>query len=352
MTHNRRDFVLDRPGALIAALPAVLGFVPEKSLVLVSIQRGSLGAVMRADLADVLDGDLDRLARVAAGPTPEAAIAVIVDADGALCPMCNEDYRQLSEGLAAALAGHGVELRAAHVVDRVQSGAQWHCVDGCGCHGRVDDPASSPLTVAAVVEGRRLYGSRTDLQTVIAADDGERKAALAELIACTESRERAERDADPDGCARRGIRAAIDAAGRAASGEELTDADLAELAHALTDVAVRDTLCALAAGRDAGQAEMLWTLLARRLPEPWRVEALVLLAFSSYVRGDGPLAGISLDEAMRCDPGHRMAGMLDVALQSGMRPEQIRKLAQTGYRLAERLGVKLPPPQSRRRRAG
>ena len=36
MTNASTDFDLNRPGALIAALPAVLGFVPEKSLVLVA----------------------------------------------------------------------------------------------------------------------------------------------------------------------------------------------------------------------------------------------------------------------------------------------------------------------------
>ena len=83
--------------------------------------------------------------------------------------------------------------------------------------------------------------------------------------------------------------------------------------------------------------------LSRALPAPWRADALVLLAFSAYVRGDGPLAGISLDAALRCNPDHRMAGMLDQALQSGMRPEQIRELALSGYRQADRLGVQLPP---------
>ena len=96
-----------------------------------------------------------------------------------------------------------------------------------------------------------------------------------------------------------------------------------------------------AATKIAGEA--LCAILARTLPEPWRVEALVLLAFSAYVRGDGPLAGLSLEAALRCDPDHRMAGMLDTALQSGMRPERIRELAGTGYRLAKRLGVSLPP---------
>ena len=88
-----------------------------------------------------------------------------------------------------------------------------------------------------------------------------------------------------------------------------------------------------------------------RLPEPWRVEALVLLAFSAYARGDGPLAGIALAEASRCAGEHRMASMLDTALNSGMRPEQIRELASTSYRLADRLGVRLPPRRMFPRRA-
>jgi hypothetical protein len=96
----------------------------------------------------------------------------------------------------------------------------------------------------------------------------------------------------------------------------------------------------------------LWAALARTLAPPWRVEALVLLAFSAYARGDGPLAGITLEAALRCEPRHRMAGMLDTALQSGLRPEHIRELADTGYRLAERLGVRLPPRRTFGQRAG
>lgn len=138
---------------------------------------------------------------------------------------------------------------------------------------------------------------------------------------------------------------------RVCDGGELDDTELAGLACALGDVAVRDTLYALAVGADAARAEALWALLARTLPEPWRIEALVLLAFSAYARGDGPLAGLSLEAALRSDPEHRMAGMLDTALQSGLRPEQIRELASTGYRLAKKLGVRLPPRRSYGRRA-
>jgi len=61
---------------------------------------------------------------------------------------------------------------------------------------------------------------------------------------------------------------------------------------------------------------------------------------------------VSLEAALRCEPDHRMAGMLDTALQSGLRPDDIRELAVTGYRLAKRLGVRLPPRQAFGRRAG
>jgi uncharacterized protein DUF4192 len=352
MTTHRRDFRLNRPGALIAALPAVLGFVPEDSLVLVSLAAGELGAVLRVDLSEGLVDRVGQLAEVAAAAEPEAAIAVIVDADGAHCAGCNAEYQELCTALRDALSEYDIELWAAHVVDRVALGGRWHCVDGCGSSGAVDDPSASPLAAAAVLDGRRLYPRRADLQSVIEVDDPAHTAELAEAVEQQAAmRERAHR-ADPTGSGRRDVENAMAAAARVAGGQMLSDAELAELGCALTDVQVRDTLYALAVAETAAQAESLWALLARTLPQPWRAEALVLLAFSAYARGDGPLAGISLEAALRCEPEHRMAGMLDSALQSGMRPEDIRELAVTGYRLAKRLGVRLPPRRSFGRRAG
>jgi hypothetical protein len=343
-TSQSPDFHLNRPGVLIAALPAVLGFVPEKSLVLVTADRGEMGCVMRVDLSDELLDSVDHIADVAAAAKPDSAIAVVVDEDGASCRMCNDEYRQLTTTLATALAARGIELLAAHVVDRVAAGGRWHCADSCGSAGTIDDPSASPLAMAAVLDGRRLYARRAELQEVIAVADPDRSAALAAAVRCGGDRSDAE--------ARSDIHAAIAAASHVADGERLSDDTLVRLASALTDTRVRDTLYALAVGENAGQAESLWAELSRTLPEPWRVEALVLLAFSAYARGDGPLAGVSLDAALRCDATHRMAGMLDTALQSGMRPEQIRELATTGYRLADRLGVALPPKRAFGRRAG
>jgi hypothetical protein len=351
MTKQRPDFELNRPGAMIAALPAVLGFVPEKSLVLISIDDGELGSVMRVDLSEALGDRIGPLAEVASAAGPEAAIAVIVDADGAGCPMCNEEYRDLCATLTEALSQRDIVLWAAHVVDRVAAGGRWHCVDGCGAGGVVDDPSASPLAVAAVLDGRRLYARRADLQAVIAVDERAGSATLADLIGTHAASRDAAHRTDPAACVRRDVEDAMAAAARVGEGQQLCDAELASLACALADVEVRDTLYALAVGQSAGEAESLWALLSRSLPAPWRVEALVLVAFSAYVRGDGPLAGVSLEAALRCQPGHRMAGMLDTALQSGLRPEHIRELAVTGYRLAQRLGVRLPPRRTFGRRA-
>lgn len=347
-TSQPSDFHLNRPGVLIAALPAVLGFVPEKSLVLVTVDGGEMGSVMRVDLSEDLPHSLAHIADVAAAARPDSAIAVVIDEDGYGCRMCNDEYRELADGLATALANRGIELLAAHVVDRVAAGGRWHCADGCGNAGTVEDPSASPLAMAAVLDGRRLYTRRAELQEVIAVADPARTDKLAEVIS-DDTDDAAER---PDEAARADVEAAIAAAARVADAVDLGDDELARLAVALTDLRVRDTLYALAIGENAGQAEGLWALLSRTLPEPWRVEALVLLAFSAYARGDGPLAGVSLEAALRVDPTHRMAGMLDTALQSGLRPEKIRDLALTGYRLADRLGVQLPSMRTFGRRAG
>ncbi|HEU0191393.1 MAG TPA: DUF4192 domain-containing protein [Mycobacterium sp.] len=355
MSKEQPDFKLNRPGALIAALPAILGFIPEQSLVLVSVDGGELGSVLRVDLSDQLAETVGHLAEVASAAAPAAAIAVIVDADGARCPLCNEQHRRLCKALGAELNRFRIELWAAHVVDRVAPGGRWHCVDDCGAGGPVDDPSASPLAAAAVLDGRRLYRRRTDLQAVIAADESPRGAAVAAAIGERAAARMAAHRADPDGStdrARRDIADVTAVAHALAAGQEPTDDELALAGCPLADVTVRDTLFGLAVGENAADAEALWALLSRTLPQPWRAEALVLLAFSAYARGDGPLAGVSLEAALRCAPAHRMAGMLDTALQSGLRPERIRELADSAYRLADRLGVRLPPRREFSRRAG
>jgi len=337
------DFHLNRPGALIAAIPAVLGFVPEHSLVLVTLTGSEMGAVIRADLsddmADMSDG-LEQLTEVAASGSADAAVAVIVDQEGLDCLMCSEEHRALGTTLMTILRHQGIALLAVYVVDRVAAGGRWQCADDCGNHGTIDDPGSSPLALAAVLDGRRLYTRRADLLGVVAVAEPARVDAIGRAI---DKRSGPSDEPRADGEVRSDIDLVMGVAGRLAHGVPPQDDELAAMACAVVDPRVRDTLYALAVGVRSAEAEDLWALMARTLPPPWRIEALVLLAFSAYARGDGPLAGVALETALDVDGSHRMAVMLDTALQTGMRPDRIRELALTGYRLAAQLGVQLPP---------
>lgn len=348
------DLTLNRPGALIAALPALLGFVPADSLILVSLDRGQIGAVLRVDLEPEPAERLDELVSVAAAAQPDAVIAVIVDRSGALCPCCGDRHRRLCAALADELDQHDIPLWAALVVDVVAVGGRWHCADGCGARGLVDDPDTSPVTVAAVLDGRRLYSSRAELENLIAADDNDRSRSVAAAVSALEAGQRHHADdaQNRDERARRAVEDTLAAAGRVAAGETLTDAEIAVTALGLTEVRARDTLYGLAVGECAAAAETLWSTLARLLPRHLRVEALVQLAYCAYARSDGPLAGLSLEAALRIDPGHRMAALLDEALRNGMTPLQIRALATTAYRLADSIGVVLPTRLERGRQAG
>ncbi|OKH84656.1 hypothetical protein EB75_03815 [Mycobacterium sp. ST-F2] len=344
-TFSSFDFQLNRPGALIAAVPAVLGFAPEKSLVLVTVVGGEMGAVLRVDLSegffDALPDALGHLSDMAAAADADAAIGVVVDEHSVDCLVCADMYRDVSQELEEALADHGIELFAVHVVDRVAAGGRWYCADGCGNVGVVEDPESSPVTMAAVLDGRRLYARRADLVEVVAVTDARRAEALRPALEKRAATLHA--PGRPEAAVRADVEHAVACAGRQVDGTPLPDDDAVRLACAVADSRVRDALYALAVGENAASAEAVWASLARTLPAPWRVEALVLLAFSAYARGDGPLAGVALQAALDVDSGHRMAGMLDSALQSGMRPDKIRELALTGYKLAERLGVQMPP---------
>lgn len=343
MISHSPELRLPRPGALIAALPAVLGFAPENSLVLVSLHDGDIDAVIRVDLSRELTEHSDQLAAMLADSHVQTTIAVIVDAANALGLSCIAECRDLCDDLAAALQRYEISLTASYVVDHIAAGAHWYCGDGCGAYGLVEDPAASPLAVAAVLEGRRLYGRRADVQAFIDVADISQADALAKIISEFQPQRWAQRCADLSERCRRDITAVLTAAHNVCHGGHLGDTELAELACAITDAVVRDMLYALAVGPESGPVEALWALLARSLPNPWRVEALTLLALTSYARGDGVLAGVTLGAALYINSAHHMASMLHMALRSGIRPEHICELAATGYDLANRLDVWLPP---------
>lgn len=304
-------------GTVVESLLGVLGFKPVESLVVVAVTGGEVACVMRLDLSDAAMAEApDRLAELAVRSGADGVVAIVVSAEGAGCRMCGDQFGDLARDLSAALQRHGAQLLDAVVVDRIEAGGRWHCVDGCGLAGVLDDPATSAATAAAVVAGHRMYGTREELAASVAVDL-ERAAALAPLLAGAGGL------VDDVAVS---VREVVAAVRRVGDGEVLSDAEMAAVAAPLVDVRVRDALFTLVDCDEAAAAEMLWSQLARVLPQPFRAEALVLKCHAAYVRGEGPLAGVCLEAVRAENPTHRMAELLDTALQSGLRPEAIRRL--------------------------
>lgn len=332
------DFLLERPSALIAALPAMLGFVPEESLVVVTLAGGVVDAVLRRDLDDLDDGTLAAVANLVQSGRPEAAVVVVVSED------CESvDSAVLVGRFSEHLRRRHISLLAGHLVDRVAAGGRWHCFDGCGAAGLVDDPSCSPVTAAAVLAGRPVHARRADLLALVEPSDSNRSSALKARLQQSYAARR-----NTPVQLRRDVQRVMTAATRLGLDIAPSNRDIVAIVRSLTSRRVRDILCALAISDLAADAEALWMVLSRLLPGPWRAEALVMLGFSAYVRGDGPLTGVALDAALVEDPEHRLGQLLLSALYSGMRPGDIRNLADTGLQLAHELGIAVPHRDIRR----
>ncbi|MEV0946405.1 DUF4192 domain-containing protein [Rhodococcus sp. NPDC049939] len=361
LSSNQFAVRLSDRGELFAALPALLGFRPERSIVAVTLSgkpTSALGAVMRHDL--FLGGGTAATESMCAVLKQFGAVCERENATGVLLLLVDDriaDSRATSHGELASMVAMfedlldstPTELLDVLVTGEIANGREWFSLLAGGARGVQSDPSSSHVAVAQVLGGRAIRSSRSDLEATIEVGPALERMKIAALIDNAREKaflkgELAEWTADPERGRRRALESVLSAIARVSSGERVSAQDCAQLAVTLDDVKVRDSALALAVGACADDAEQLWILLARNLPDPERANAAVLLGYSAYVRGDGPLAGIAFGAALDSDPGHVLAGLLDRALQSGLRPAAVRELASTGYECAKKIGVTLPPP--------
>ncbi|NLE79521.1 MAG: DUF4192 domain-containing protein [Rhodococcus sp.] len=350
---------LSEPGDLIAAIPALLGFTPTRSIVAICLSgetRPTLGAVMRHDLilgeghglSDVMRMAVDQFATVCGRDGASGMLVVFVD-DRLGSERHRSSVVDVVEYLEDAVNRQGVELIDSYLTAQIREGCEWFSLLPDGESGRQSDPVASRVALAQVLGGRVIRGSRRELEQLVEVDPTVNSVRIGALIdqaydGSTGSRDLESERNDPHSGHRRELAFVLDEIAELASGHDPHPETSAQLALALANVTVRDCLLALAVGDRAEAAESMWMLLCRRLPDPERAGPASLLGFSAYVRGDGPLAGVALAAALDSDPDHNLARMLDVALQSGVRPTVVRELADVGFGCARTLGVQLPPP--------
>jgi hypothetical protein len=104
----------------------------------------------------------------------------------------------------------------------------------------------------------------------------------------------------------------------------LDDRAIVRLANALSHTEVREACLALALTSRADRAEHLWTALARAAPGATVADPSALAAVHAYLRGEGTLAGIAVDNALAAQPDHCLALTVRRAMDSGVRPHQFR----------------------------
>lgn len=338
---------LGEPGALLASLPALLGFHPERSLLLLCLEgerAATVGLVARVDLPNPgdragCDAVVQQLSVLCARRGVPAAVAVVVENSAA-----PESRRRLVSALRSACEEVGTDLISSHHVCRTAPGVVWSSY-GSTRTGLLPDPRSSPVAAEHVLRGRVIHGSRAEVAALLTPDGSARTAEVGLALAAELARVAEGRSTDPAGTAVHLFERVLAAVARADERpDELLEAvEVAALGAALCDLTVRDMCFALAAGEYAAAAERLWMVLARALPAPGLAEPAVLLAQSAYGRGEGPIAGVALRVALHADPGHRMAALLDSSLVAGLPPQTVRSLSVTARAMAVALGVHLPP---------
>lgn len=358
-SHENFDSVrhvrLSGVGDLVAAVPAMLGFHPHRSMVLIGLGPGgeSVGPTMRHDL-DLAGHDVERRGGADTRATSEmlevidflagycslegmtAVVAVFVDdrVRRGSDDVYGRDIESVAAELRFALDSSGVLLATAVATADVAQGEQWRSLLGTRRTGMVSDPTSSPLTMARVLEGRTVRGSRSELCDTIAPD------ACASRGAVSEQMRRLRRDGGRTHAEE--LETVLAAIARHADGTDFADGEVARVGVAIGHIQVRDALLALVLGDDAAEVEQFWTVMTRRLPDTERAIAATMLAFSAYARGDGPMARVAVDVALDCDETYSLAGLMERSLASGAKPDLIREVAAGGYDCARACGVVLP----------
>jgi hypothetical protein len=334
------DVTLHSPGELLASVPALLGFHPVDSLVVLGLcgpRSTTIGIVLRVDLPPASRArELAEQLRLPLAQHGTVGITLIVVGGQGRKPDDDLPHRELLARCESLFVDSGMPVIHQLWTPDTAGGRRWYCYDESDCTGVLSDPGDTDLAAVAAEAGHVTYDKREDIEATLLPEPDDVLARRSASLETTSART-GPNTVDAAGSvgtagstpspipalARFGtVRAAMEAA--AASPPSLSDEDVVRLANALADHRIRDICLDFDDLPDVVAAERLWTALARATPAPERAEAACLLAFSAYARGDGVLAGIALGQAEKADPGHRLSQLLRSALTIGLSPGKMR----------------------------
>jgi hypothetical protein len=289
------------PDELVAAIPHLLGFQPEESIVFIP---------MRSELP---------IARVDIPTTPRDREMVwhsIGDAYGrhsrpgssvAIVCLCadRENAEVVGQDFVARLESIGIDTHVLMWADDTR----WADLD-TGDMGLRTDAAREHVASMSVLAGRPQPAASRDSLAATLVGDPEPVAALlpAAEEAAAASTPRAE---------------GRWALGRLKQfhhdGHRLSDGDSARLLVALDSTPIRDSLWDDMSPSNVTSHVALWTDLTKRAPDDVRAEPASLLGFASWLSGSGAMAWCALDQIPEGKQTN-LAGLVASAVQGGVNP--------------------------------
>ncbi|WP_158289842.1 DUF4192 domain-containing protein [Micromonospora sp. S4605] len=306
---------------IVVAVPYLLGFHPQDSLVCVVLDNQRIRFVARLDLPQ--PPEVHQLS------APAAQTAAMISRYGSAAILVGygpaDRVEPAAEVLTAALLAAAVDVLE---VLRVDEGHYWClCGDPDCADGVAYDPSASIVPAEAVYLGIAPLPDRAALEQLItpvtgperdrmraASDTALRR--LTDMLSGISSV--GGQPSTPEHVARSGIAAVRQAYESAARGETLSDDDVAWLAAVLMVPQVRDHAWIACDGSD--EQRRLWIDVTRRATPGTSAAPACLLAITAYLAGDGALANIAVDRSLRADPDYHLAQLLGHALQAGVPP--------------------------------
>jgi hypothetical protein len=322
------------PSAVLAIIPHLLGFAPEASMVIIGTeaQRGAVRVTLRYDLPEPPDQDL-------AADIAEHAAAVLAAQRLTVAIVVGYGPDALVRPLAMALGG-GMSRAGIAVPEclRVDGGRYWSYTCGdegcCPDQGVQFDEAGHAASAVMAAAGDRVLAGRGAVADTLAPVAG---AAAESMRQATRRAERhvtqiiaKVRKSTRVGAARHmlageGLAAVASLiATYRAGGRYSTEYQLAWLTVALKDLRVRDDAWARMDPRDRDAHRRLWIDVVRRAQPGYVAAPASLLAFVAWQDGNGVLANIALDRALKDAPGYSMATLLRQVITAGAPPSMAR----------------------------
>ena len=291
---------LTSPHDLLAAIPFLIGYHPQDSLVLVALKDEAVGMAMRVDMpSDLQASGYDLLASHFLRDEADGAFVVAYVGAGAVDP------ENVLINISAALVRAGIDIKESLIV-RDNRFRSMLCSDLTCCPPEgsvVPDLDSSRIAAEHVIAGHPMPFESVWQDEVHA------------FWVSSDSEEIQELQRD-------GATAIIDLAGEYREGRGAEDRELAaRVIGRLSDIQVRDFALGSHTDESADYYWVMWRDLLRIAPRGFVAPVACLFAAMAYERGEGALAHKGLDRALGDDDQYSLAHLLRRVFTAGWPPQ-------------------------------